>query len=209
MQDARAKLQQLYRQVRALDLDEAGGALTAVADLVLLYASTRQWLACGELLAGGLAGWVAWLGWTRGRPSRFGSVRLPLPAAPSAGRHRFTAPHLPTCPPAHHPTRPLPAEKDYRGFTSTPVPLNLEDLTLDRAGTGGGAAAAADGEPSGGGSRPGSRPGSVQDLSAAGSESDGGALSECGVRCRCGWGWLQALARGLASKHQHVQPGLA
>ncbi|EFN57451.1 hypothetical protein CHLNCDRAFT_142939 [Chlorella variabilis] len=43
--DARCKLMQLYEQLRALDVENNGG-LTAVADLLLLYASTLHWFTC-------------------------------------------------------------------------------------------------------------------------------------------------------------------
>lgn len=94
--------------------------------------------------------------------------------------------------------RGRPAERGYRTITSSAVPLNLEDLTLDRAGGGHSAASAAallaagdsqqledaeggTAEPDGGGSRPASRAGSMQDVGAAaagcGSESEGGGLT--------------------------------
>lgn len=70
-----------------------------------------------------------------------------------------------------------PAERGYRGVTSSPVPLNLEDLTLDRAQPANDSQTNS-GEP---GSRPGSRPSSMHDLPSAlgggASESEGAALS--------------------------------
>lgn len=109
------------------------------------------------------------------------------------------------------PVRSLHTERGYRTLVSSPVPLNLEDLTLDRAaGTHSAEAAAAmlaradaqrageeNGmveeeeeeeeeqapvqEPSGAGSKPASRAGSMQDVSGtatAGSEAEGSALGE-------------------------------
>lgn len=119
------------------------------------------------------------------------------------------------------------AERGYRTIVSSPVPLNLEDLTLDRAaGTHSADAAAAllaradaqraeenglveeeeeeeepqpEPEPSGGGggSKPASRAGSMQDVSAAataGSEAEGGALGE---RIWLGWVWCGVAGRQL------------
>lgn len=50
LQDARQLLMEVYQQVRALDV-ACGGGLTAVADVLLLYAATLHWFTCGELLA--------------------------------------------------------------------------------------------------------------------------------------------------------------
>lgn len=112
-EDARQLLMEVYRQLRALDL-VCGGGLTAVADVLLLYAATLHWFTC---------------------------------------------------------------ERGYRGVTSSPVPLNLEDLTLDRAQPANDSQTNS-GEP---GSRPGSRPSSMHDLPSAlgggASESEGAALS--------------------------------
>ncbi|KAL4445829.1 hypothetical protein ABPG77_009028 [Micractinium sp. CCAP 211/92] len=108
-EDARQLLMEVYQQVRALDV-ACGGGLTAVADVLLLYAATLHWFTC---------------------------------------------------------------ERGYRGVTSSPVPLNIEDLTLDRAQP------ATDGQTNGGepGGRLASRPGSGHDLPSAlgggASESEG------------------------------------
>lgn len=88
---------------------------------------------------------------------------------------------------------PPPSERGYRGVTSSPVPLNLEDLTLDRAQP------ASDSQANDPGSRPSSRLGSMHDLpSALGggpSESEGNALSS---KCLPGCGQFVA-------SHEHLQ----
>ena len=129
-----------------------------------------------------------------------------LPACHRGRLHPTPAQSLaPTLPPSRTSTHGRPAERGYRTITSSAVPLNLEDLTLDRAGGGHSAASAAallaagdseqlgdaedasgdavdePGGGGGGGSRNPSRAGSVQDLGAAaaggGSESEGGGLA--------------------------------
>lgn len=198
LQDARSRLMAMYRQVRVLDAEEGGG-LTAVADLLLLYASTLHWLACGAPAACHRAAAACRNAWVPLPPDGplccCGCLKRSLLLLLPRRCCRWVATAL-----AQSPATP-PAERHYRGITSPPVPLNLEDLTLDRAGDGGGgaqgAAAATEpqaandaGEQQGGaaGSRPASRPSSMLDLTASaaaggGSESEGAALSS-----KCCWG---------------------
>ena len=185
----------------------------AAADLLLLYASTHHWLTCGERHAPPVPT----------RRARCLPAHLPQPqhapagptVIPAIATHRYNLRSL------------WLAERGYRTIVSSPVPLNLEDLTLDRAaGTHSADAAAAllaradaqraeenglveeeeeeeepqpEPEPSGGGggSKPASRAGSMQDVSAAataGSEAEGGALGEL---IWLGWLWCGHAGRQL------------
>jgi len=171
-----------------------------VADLLLLYASTLHWVTCGKVAA-----CLRWSASALITPLNWAGYLQACVCFHACAHHRPSFQTLGAC----FALSWLEAERGYRGITSAPVPLNLEDLTLDRAQN-------PQQQQSGGVG--GSRPSSMQDLASVGalgggSESEGTALTSKlpggaqGLSCAAGKVLVRPLGTPACNGHVLACPG--